>query len=171
VPGADLAGVFVYRTVDDVVALRDWVQRRELELGRAVRGAVVGGGLLGARGRRCAGRSRCRHDRRGVRAAPDGAAGGRRRWPGAAQDHQRMGVDVRLRSASESIDADADGRVAGLRLADQDDALPVDVVVFATGVRPRDELAGPAGLPTGPRGGFVVDEACRTEDPRVWAGR
>ena len=49
------------------------------------------------------------------------------------------------------------------------DAVPVDVVVFATGVRPRDELAAPAGLATGPRGGVVVDEACRTEDARVWA--
>jgi nitrite reductase (NADH) large subunit len=41
--------------------------------------------------------------------------------------------------------------------------------VFATGVRPRDELAAPAGLATGPRGGVAVDEACRTGDPRVWA--
>lgn len=44
---ADLAGVFVYRTIDDVVALRDWVVRRAAELGRPVRGAVIGGGLLG----------------------------------------------------------------------------------------------------------------------------
>ena len=42
-------------------------------------------------------------------------------------------------------------------------------MVFATGVRPRDELAAPAGLATGPRGGVVVDEACRTDDARVWA--
>ena len=39
--------------------------------------------------------------------------------------------------------------------------LPVDVVVFATGVRPRDELAREAGLDVGERGGVVVDEACR----------
>ena len=40
--------------------------------------------------------------------------------------------------------------------------LPVDLVVFATGVRPRDELAREAGLAVGERGGVVVDEACAT---------
>src|SRR5205823_6825604 len=46
-----------------------------------------------------------------------------------------------------------------------------DVVVFAAGVRPRDELARAAGLAVGARGGVVVDEACRTSDPHIWAVR
>ena len=49
------------------------------------------------------------------------------------------------------------------------DRLPVDVVVFATGVRPRDELAREAGLDVGERGGVVVDDACRTAVPDVFA--
>ncbi len=80
-----------------------------------------------------------------------------------------MGVDVRVGAGSESITVDAARRVAGLRVAGDEEDLPADVVVFATGVRPRDELAGPAGLATGPRGGVVVDEGCRTADPRVSA--
>ena len=47
--------------------------------------------------------------------------------------------------------------------------LDVDVVVFAVGVRPRDELAREAGLEVGERGGVVVDDACATADPAVWA--
>jgi nitrite reductase (NADH) large subunit len=47
VEGADLPGSFVYRTVDDVAELRAWVEHREREHDRPVRGAVVGGGLLG----------------------------------------------------------------------------------------------------------------------------
>ena len=43
--------------------------------------------------------------------------------------------------------------------------LPVDLVVFATGVRPRDELARDAGLAVGERGGVVVDEGCATAVP------
>ena len=171
VPGADLAGVFVYRTVDDVVALRDWVRTREVELGRPVRGAVIGGGLLGleAAGALVGLGASCTV----VEYAPrlmtlqvdEGGGEALRRII------EGMGVDVRLGTASESIQADGDGRVAALRLAGDDaaDAVPVDVVVFATGVRPRDELAAPAGLATGPRGGVVVDEACRTDDARVWA--
>src|SRR5699024_7004517 len=47
VEGAELPGCFVYRTLDDVTALREHVGRRAAELDRPVRGIVVGGGLLG----------------------------------------------------------------------------------------------------------------------------
>ena len=47
IPGNDLAGVFVYRTIDDVAALRGWVEERRARFARPVRGAVIGGGLLG----------------------------------------------------------------------------------------------------------------------------
>ena len=169
VPGADLAGVFVYRTIDDVVALSDWVRGRAAALDRPVRGAVIGGGLLGL-------------EAAGALVGLDAACTVVEFAPrlmalqvdeGGGHALQRivagMGVDVRVGTASEAITGDADGRVAGLRLAGADEALPVDVVVFATGVRPRDELAGPSGLATGERGGVVVDEACRTSDPRVSA--
>ena len=42
-------------------------------------------------------------------------------------------------------------------------------VIFATGVRPRDELARAAGLPVGERGGIVTDGAMRTSDPDIYA--
>ena len=48
-------------------------------------------------------------------------------------------------------------------------SLDVDVVVFAVGVRPRDELAREAGLEIGERGGVVVDDACATADPAIHA--
>ena len=43
VRGADLPGAFVYRTIEDVQAIEDWVRR----LPAGARGVVVGGGLLG----------------------------------------------------------------------------------------------------------------------------
>ena len=169
VPGADAAGVFVYRTIDDLVALSDWVAQRSAELGRPARGVVVGGGLLGleAAGALVGLEAHCTV----VEFAPrlmalqvdEGGGHALRRII------EGMGVDVRLGAGSESITVDAAGRVAGLRVAGEEVDLCADVVVFATGVRPRDELAGPAGLATGPRGGVVVDEGCRTTDPRVSA--
>lgn len=47
--------------------------------------------------------------------------------------------------------------------------IDAEVVVFSAGIRPRDELARGCGLPVGERGGIVVDDSCRTEDPAVWA--
>ena len=47
--------------------------------------------------------------------------------------------------------------------------LDADLVVFAAGIRPRDELARAAGLDVGERGGVVVDDACATSAPGVFA--
>jgi len=52
VEGRDLPGCFVYRTIDDVAALRQWVtdagaRAASARRPRPVVGAVVGGGLLG----------------------------------------------------------------------------------------------------------------------------
>jgi nitrite reductase (NADH) large subunit len=168
VAGADLEGSFVYRTVDDVIALRAWVERRRADLGRPVRGVVVGGGLLGleAAGALLGLEAACAV----VEFAPrlmalqvdDGGGRVLRRII------EGLGVQVRTGAASEAVLADDAGRVSGLRLADGAE-MPADVVVFATGVRPRDELAASAGLARGERGGVVVDDACRTDDPRVYA--
>ena len=47
VDGFGHQGCFVYRTLDDVEALRTFVTARSRELGRPLTGMVIGGGLLG----------------------------------------------------------------------------------------------------------------------------
>jgi nitrite reductase (NADH) large subunit len=54
-------------------------------------------------------------------------------------------------------------------LSDGGVELDADVVVFSAGIRPADGLAREAGLPVGERGGVLVNSACRTPDPHVWA--
>ncbi|MGZ6787926.1 MAG: nitrite reductase large subunit NirB, partial [Nocardioidaceae bacterium] len=168
VPGADLPGSFVYRTVDDVSELRAWVTDRAAEHGRTVRGAVVGGGLLGLE---AAGALQAMGvDTTVVEFAPrlmplqvdEGGGEGLRRLI------ERLGVTVRTATATSKVKAGRDGRVSRMDFSDGG-RLPVDVVVFATGVRPRDELAREAGLEVGERGGVVVDDACRTSLPDVYA--
>ncbi|WP_404353063.1 nitrite reductase large subunit NirB [Phycicoccus jejuensis] len=168
-PGADLPGVFVYRTVEDVVALRDWVHARSAVLGRPVRGAVVGGGLLGLEA--AGALTSLEVETTVVEFAPRLMALQVDEGGGEALRRiiETVGVSVRTGAASESLEAAEDGTVGGLRLTGDDTAVPVDVVVVATGVRPRDELAAPAGLAVGPRGGVLVDEGCQTADERVFA--
>lgn len=168
VEGADLAGCFVYRTIEDLDSLRTWIDERSSALGRPVRGAVVGGGLLGLEAAGALTSLGAETtvvefaDRlMPVQVDPGGGEALRRLIEG-------LGVHVRTSTATSRVDADDEGRVRGMEFA-SGDRLDVDVVVFATGVRPRDELARGAGLDVHPRGGVLADAGCRTSDPAVFA--
>ncbi len=168
VPGSDLPGCFVYRTVDDVTELRAWASSRKLD--RPVRGAVVGGGLLGleAAGALTAMGVETTVVEFAPRLMPlqvdEGGGEALRRLI------EKLGVSVRTSTATAKVRAGRTGRVSRMDFSDGSD-LPVDLVVFATGVRPRDELARASGLAVGERGGVVVDEACRvTTDAPDTAG-
>ena len=168
VEGADLPGSFVYRTVDDVAELRAWVEERGRRLGRTVRGAVIGGGLLGLE---AAGALTALGAETTVVEFADwlmplqvDRAGGE----SLRRLIEQLDVSVRTSTATSELRPGRDGRVARMQFADGE-TMPVDVVVFATGVRPRDELARDAGIDVHERGGVVADEACRTSDPDVYA--
>jgi nitrite reductase (NADH) large subunit len=168
VEGRDLDGCFVYRTLDDVARLREHVAERSARLGRTLRGAVIGGGLLGleAAGALQGMDVDCTvvqsSDR--LMSAQLDAAGGivLRRLIEA------RGISVRTGSRTSRLAADESGAVAAVEFQDGG-GLPADVVVFTVGVRPRDELARAAGLAVHPHGGVIIDEGCRTDDPRILA--
>ncbi|MGI5121862.1 nitrite reductase large subunit NirB [Marinactinospora thermotolerans] len=160
VPGHDLPGCHVYRTLDDLDAIT--ASARD-----ARTGVVIGGGLLGLE---AANALRLL----GVRAHVVELAP----WLMPAQIDEgggallggliaETGVTVHTGVGVEAVEAGADGRVARVRLGERE--LAADIVVFAVGIRPRDELARAAGLEVGPRGGVVVDEACRTLDEAIYA--
>ncbi|MGE5764534.1 MAG: nitrite reductase large subunit NirB, partial [Mycobacterium leprae] len=162
--GADLPGCFVYRTVEDLDAIRDRVRA----VGAGAHAAVVGGGLLGLE---AAGALRGLGARTTVvEFAPrlmalqvdEGGGHALRRAVEA------LGVRVLSGTRTERLEPGADGAVARMVPADGD-PIDADVVVFAAGVRPRDELARDCGLPVAERGGVLVDATMRTADPRVWA--
>lgn len=161
VPGRDLRGCFTYRTIEDLDALRAAVRPGEP-------GVVIGGGLLGLEAARALRLLGARPHV--VEMAPHlmplqvDAGGGRVLGRLVAE----LGVGVHCGRGVASLDAGPDGRVRAVTLSDGTE-LAASTVVFAAGVRPRDELAEAAGLERGGRGGFLVDERCRTADERVWA--
>jgi nitrite reductase (NADH) large subunit len=55
-----------------------------------------------------------------------------------------------------------------VRLGD-DEIIDAGLVVFAAGIRPRDELVLAAGLTVTERGGVLTDLSCRTSDPNIYA--
>jgi len=47
--------------------------------------------------------------------------------------------------------------------------ISADIVILGLGVRPDTAIAKDCGLQLGSRGGIIVDEMLRTEDPHIWA--
>src|SRR5690606_31570084 len=59
-------------------------------------------------------------------------------------------------------------RLEGLVFSDGT-RLDVGMLVISAGIRPRDELARACGLRVAARGGIVVDDSMRTDDPFIYA--
>src|SRR3954451_17031479 len=161
VPGADAPGSFVYRTIDDLDAIRAWA-------GGCRTGVVVGGGLLGleaANALRLLGLQTTVVEFAPRLMAVQLDAGGAR----ALRRHvESLGIEVRTGAAASAVVLDGTGRAAGLEFA-AGDPVAADLVVFAAGVRPRDQLARDAGLAVGERGGVVVDDRCAASVPGIYA--
>ncbi|MBA8847122.1 nitrite reductase large subunit NirB [Microcella alkalica] len=167
VPGTDLRGVFVVRTVDDALALRAWVEERRARLG-TVRGAVLGGGLLGLE---AAGSLRSMGVLTSVVQSSGRLMSAQLDEGGAAVLRrliEQRGIRVLTERRTRALSGTPSGEVGGLVFADGE-RLDADVVVIAVGIEPRDELAVAAGLAIGPAGGVVIDEGCATSDPRISA--
>ena len=71
---------------------------------------------------------------------------------------EELGIEVRTGVGTTAVRTSPDGRAIGLDIGDDAPPLDVDLVVFAAGIRPRDQLARDAGLEIGERGGVVVDD-------------
>ncbi|MFG3285211.1 nitrite reductase large subunit NirB [Streptomyces sp. NPDC048111] len=161
VPGKDLPGCFVYRTIEDLLAIEAYAKT-------ATTGAVVGGGLLGLEA--AGALNGLRLNTHVVEFAPRLMPVQVDEGGGAAllRTIENMGLTVHTGVGTQEITADEEGRVNGMTLSDGSH-LSTDLVVFSAGVRPRDQLARDCGLAVGERGGIVVDERCRTSDPAVFA--
>ncbi|HKQ67768.1 MAG TPA: nitrite reductase large subunit NirB [Polyangiaceae bacterium] len=161
IQGKDAAGCFVYRTIDDLIAIRDWAAKKKT-------GAVIGGGLLGLEAANAL--LSLGVKTHVVEFAP-------RLMPvqvdeagGTALRRRIEQLDVAVHTAKETreIARNAEGAVEKLVFADGSE-LPVEMVVFSAGIRPRDDLGKKGGLEIGARGGIVVDDACLTSDPSIYA--
>ncbi|HEX8480134.1 MAG TPA: FAD-dependent oxidoreductase, partial [Telluria sp.] len=159
-PGKDRKDCFVYRTIEDLEAMRECGARSRT-------GVVIGGGLLGLE---CAKALRdLGLQTHVVEFAPRLMAvqvddGGARTLRAKIEE---LGVTAHV---SKSTTAIVDGETATHRLVFADGTfLETDMIVFSAGIRPRDELAKACGLALGPRGGVAINNQCVTSDPDIFA--
>jgi nitrite reductase (NADH) large subunit len=160
IPGRERPQCFVYRTIEDLVAIREAARH-------AKSGAVIGGGLLGLEAAKAL--VDLGLETHVVEFAPRLMAvqvdegGGR-----VLRRHiEALGVRVHTGKSTTAIEQ-GDQRLHVLRFADGE-SVEADLVVFSAGIRPQDTLARACGLEVGPRGGIVIDDRCRTSDENIYA--
>lgn len=162
ITGSELERCFVYRTLDDLDAIRAVAEKA----GPGAAAVVVGGGLLGleaANALRLLGLTPHIVERSPWLLPLQVDEGG-----GALLTRlvTELGLTVHTGVATEQILDTGDGVTVALSDGQRLDAA---LLVFSAGVRPRDELARSCGLPVAERGGVLTDISCATTDPHVYA--
>ena len=160
-PGIDLPGIFVLRTIPDSRKILSWIEGGSVE-----HAVVIGGGLVG------------------LEMAENLASRGikvtvvemldqvlpplDREMAEPVQEHlKKNGIALHLEDAVAGFSQVPDGRVEVQTRSGSNFA--ADLVILSIGVRPETKLAKDAGLAIGERGGIRVDAAMRTSDSRIWA--
>ena len=159
VPGADLKNVHLFRTLDDVDAIR-----AQLNAPRKI--AIVGGGYIGLEVA-----ASCQllghqvtvielEDRVLKRVATP-------MMSKFYQDlHTERGVTLHLNKKVEQILGDDSGSVTSIKLT-EGEIVDAEIVIVGIGIRPVTDLAEEQNLEV--NNGIFVDEHCRTKSPHVYA--
>ena len=160
-PGIDLPGIFVMRSIPDSRDVRAWIDAKQ-----AKSAVVVGGGFIG------------------LEMAENLAHRGlsvtvvemlNQVMPPLDPE---MAQPVQQHMEAHSIKMALGDGVAGFETNDAGQlvvktksgaAHAGDLVIIAIGVRPETALAKAAGLELGERGGIRVDDQMHTSDPHIWA--
>ncbi|MCX6968155.1 MAG: FAD-dependent oxidoreductase [Verrucomicrobia bacterium] len=159
-PGIDLPGIFVLRTIPDSREIRAWIDTKQ-----ARSAVIVGAGFIGLEMA-----ENLVH--RGLTVTvvemldqvmppidPEMARPVQKRM-------EAHGVTMALGDGVAGFETQAGQLVVKTKAGA---SYPGDLVILAIGVRPETGLAKAAGLDLGERGGIRVDDQMRTSDPAIWA--
>jgi 3-phenylpropionate/trans-cinnamate dioxygenase ferredoxin reductase component len=159
IPGAELPGVMLLRTIDDADAIR-------AAAGPGRRVVVIGGSFIGCEVAASLAQLGAQvtmvfpDERLLVRVAPAEL--------GASLAAKYRAHGVRLVAGSRPEGIAGSSRAESVTLTDGE-TIPADLVVMGVGIRLNVDLARAAGLALDDRGAVLVDETLRTSDPDVYA--
>lgn len=160
IPGVEKDGVFVYRTIEDLDMMKDYA-------GKATKGAVIGGGLLGLEAAKALldlGLKETHVIEFAPRLMP-------RQIDQAGSDilaAKLLELNIKTHCNKNTKEILGENTIQGMSFADGE-KLEVDMLVISAGIKPRDELARLAELEVGIRGGIVVNDHLQTSDPDIFA--
>lgn len=159
IPGIEHDRVFTVRALEDSIRLRTLI-----DSGLVRRALVVGAGYIGLETAEALAAQKVAVEV--VEALPRIAMSVDAPVGELVEAELRAHVPLRLNTAVTALQPGGDGLTA--QLSDSD-ALDVDAVVLATGVRPDSQLLTDAGAEHLPGGAVLVDEQMRTSIPDVFA--
>lgn len=164
IKGVDKPGVLIYRTIEDLDAIKDYAQKLKHE--GKFKASVLGGGLLGLEAANAAKELGMQTDV--IEFAPRLMP---RQLDKAGSDMlqskiESLGMKIHLGKNSKEIVGET-----GIEKIDFTDetSLQTDMLIISAGIRPRDELAVKCGLRTGERGGVHVNNKMETSDSAIYA--
>ncbi|KAK1247594.1 hypothetical protein MKX07_002503 [Trichoderma sp. CBMAI-0711] len=170
-------GCFAYRTIKDLDNIIDYATNAPSYIGHRIRkAAVIGGGLLGLEAAKAL---------LDLEEVDQVVLVERNRWVLSRQLDQEggtlvlekvraLGVEVLLQARVRDLVWNDEKRLTGLLLEGKD-GLPdqefdIDLLVFAVGIKPRDDLSKTTPISVArPSGGFIVDNQLRTNLPHIYA--
>ncbi|MBV7477592.1 NAD(P)/FAD-dependent oxidoreductase [Pseudomonas sp. PDM31] len=159
-PGAELTGIDVLRTQQDVLAIRE-----ALQVGQHL--VIVGGGYVGLEVAAVA--SESGQSVTVLEQAERVLA--RVTAPQLSEFyenlHRRHGVNVMTNAAVVGFQADATGKKVAAVLLDDGRVIAADQVIVGVGLIPNTGLAEQAGLAL--ENGIRIDKTCKTSDPHIYA--
>ena len=162
-------GTFVYRNLADLESMIDFAKVRK----PVKRAAVVGGGLLGLEAAKALldleeiEQVVLVERNQWVLSRQLDGEGGRM----VLEKVRQLGVEVLLQARVRQLVFDGSDQLEAVLLDTQPEATryDLDMIVFAVGIKPRDDLATASGLTTAPKGGIVIEEHLRTSAQDVYA--
>ncbi|MGH2645134.1 MAG: FAD-dependent oxidoreductase, partial [Chitinophagaceae bacterium] len=159
VPGTNLFGVYVYRTIEDLELIT-------AHAFKAKKAMVIGGGLLGLEAAKAMldldlETHVIEYSERLMPRQLDETGSGFLR-----SKLEHLGIQIHLNKNTAAIRGNE--TVESVEFTDHTE-LETDMVVISAGIRPRDELARQCGLKIGPRGGIMVNNHLQTSDPCIYA--
>jgi nitrite reductase (NADH) large subunit len=159
IKGTDLKGVFVYRTIEDLEAIREYAKT-------AKTASVIGGGLLGLEAAKAV------HDMglhtTVVERSPRLLARQVDSAGGLILQHLIEDLGVNVMTNKITLGFTGDETVNGIDF-EGDEHLQADMIIISAGIRPNDELGKECGITVGDRGGIEVDNKMRTSDHHIHA--
>ncbi len=159
IPGLDLPGIFTLRTVEDGIAIKDWIAKKH-----PWQAVVVGGGYIGLEMAEALAANGMFVDV--VEMLPQVLPNMDADMAALVEEElSRHRVTVHLESPVRAFEGD--GRVE--RVIAGNKALEADLVLFSVGARANIPLAEKAGVTIGETGAIAVDDHQRTTMPHVWA--